>query len=424
MTVISADPTKEFFISMLTRDISLTFSIIDLIDNSADAALASGGYAGKFVKINYSPDQFEIIDNCGGISRVAAAGYAFKFGRPSTAPLSPHSVGRFGVGMKRALFKIGTTFSVESDHPDGSFKISVNEAEWLRQEGPWSFNLSECNSFLEENGTQIKICNLHTPISEKFSDHYFTTSLINEIEKAHYKILRQGFCIEVNGQIVGLKDIGVINNENLGIIGKSLSLGEVSVTIKIGIGSRDYHAAGWYILCNNRMIENANKGSLTGWGVDGMPNFHPDFAYFRGVVEFNSEDGGNLPWNTTKSGVDTDNRVYRTTLIFMKQLMRKVTELLRERTTEQENQAKELIEDTPIINSIEDVPFSSIFDINIPDGFLRPSTTPVTTSNPFRRISYLVEDTSLSKAKLLLGATTNRDVGELTFKYFLSNESE
>ncbi|MGH9433064.1 MAG: hypothetical protein ACRD3T_16150, partial [Terriglobia bacterium] len=36
--LINASPTKEFFISMLTRDIPLTRAIIDLVDNSVDGA--------------------------------------------------------------------------------------------------------------------------------------------------------------------------------------------------------------------------------------------------------------------------------------------------------------------------------------------------------------------------------------------------
>jgi len=35
---IDASPTKEFFISMRTRDVQLTRAIIDLIDNCVDGA--------------------------------------------------------------------------------------------------------------------------------------------------------------------------------------------------------------------------------------------------------------------------------------------------------------------------------------------------------------------------------------------------
>ncbi|MBF0956152.1 MAG: hypothetical protein HXK15_07140, partial [Actinomyces sp.] len=40
-----ASPTKQFFVSMLTRDIGLADAILDLLDNCLDGAmrLASGG---------------------------------------------------------------------------------------------------------------------------------------------------------------------------------------------------------------------------------------------------------------------------------------------------------------------------------------------------------------------------------------------
>ena len=69
---INAEPTKDFFISMLTRDISLLSSLVDLIDNSVDAALSSGGFSGKTIEISLNGQRFEIIDNCGGISKKAA----------------------------------------------------------------------------------------------------------------------------------------------------------------------------------------------------------------------------------------------------------------------------------------------------------------------------------------------------------------
>jgi len=38
MGTFSADPTKDFFIDMLTRDIPLEWAILDLIDNCVDGA--------------------------------------------------------------------------------------------------------------------------------------------------------------------------------------------------------------------------------------------------------------------------------------------------------------------------------------------------------------------------------------------------
>ena len=50
---IKASPTKEFFISMLTRDISTDRAILDLIDNSIDAATQSEKHNAT-IKLNAS----------------------------------------------------------------------------------------------------------------------------------------------------------------------------------------------------------------------------------------------------------------------------------------------------------------------------------------------------------------------------------
>ncbi|KYF59294.1 hypothetical protein BE08_43250 [Sorangium cellulosum] len=94
-----AVPTKQFFVSMLTRDISLDDAILDLIDNCLDGALrlADGeavAYGKHFVKIKLSKEQFSLEDNCGGIPREVAISYAFKLGRePDDQRDSEHRVG-------------------------------------------------------------------------------------------------------------------------------------------------------------------------------------------------------------------------------------------------------------------------------------------------------------------------------------------
>jgi hypothetical protein len=109
-----AIPTKQFFVSMLTRDISLADAILDLVDNCLDGALrfANNGevdYTKHFVKITLADEFFAIKDNCGGIPRDVAKNYAFKMGRePDDERDSDNeTIGMYGVGMKRAIFKMG-----------------------------------------------------------------------------------------------------------------------------------------------------------------------------------------------------------------------------------------------------------------------------------------------------------------------------
>ena len=82
---IDAYPTKEFFINSITKDIHLIHVIPDLVDNCYDGALKLGkkdDLKGLGVEIEYDKDHFTIKDNCGGITKIIATKYAFKFGNP------------------------------------------------------------------------------------------------------------------------------------------------------------------------------------------------------------------------------------------------------------------------------------------------------------------------------------------------------
>ncbi len=131
----SAEPSKYFFIDMLTRDIPLEWAILDLIDNSVDGARneiitkrkdfrSPKAYKGFYIHLKLNEKEFVIEDNCGGFTKKAASEYTFKFGRPKGENDFPKgSVGRFGVGMKRGMFKIGTYFIVETKNGKDHFIV-------------------------------------------------------------------------------------------------------------------------------------------------------------------------------------------------------------------------------------------------------------------------------------------------------------
>jgi len=138
---IDANPTKEFFIHMLTKDIGLVRAIVDLVDNSWDGALrAAQGemFSDLSIEVNTSADQFSITDNCGGIPFQIAKDYAFRFGRPVDMQRTDHSVGQFGVGMKRSLFKMGKFFQITSCSKDCQFVIEIDVDKWVKK-SKWEF---------------------------------------------------------------------------------------------------------------------------------------------------------------------------------------------------------------------------------------------------------------------------------------------
>jgi hypothetical protein len=117
METANANPEKRFFISLITRDISLIDAILDLIDNAIDALVRTTGIdpyrdfilrlgkplpgiLGK-ISIAFSKNEFKIQDNCGGITFKSASQDVFRFGHPD--PEKRISLSVFGIGMKRAF---------------------------------------------------------------------------------------------------------------------------------------------------------------------------------------------------------------------------------------------------------------------------------------------------------------------------------
>ena len=136
--VVNASPTKDFFVNMLVRDILLKQAIIELIDNSIDGARRfrrNNEFSGLKIEIKFDSAKFIIEDNCGGIPLDVATERAFRFGRPQNIGKEDvETTGIFGIGMKRALFKIGKKFSIHSATINTEFQLDLDVDEWLKKD--------------------------------------------------------------------------------------------------------------------------------------------------------------------------------------------------------------------------------------------------------------------------------------------------
>ena len=174
-----ASPTKQFFVLMLTRDISLADAILDLLDNCLDGArrLAKDGavdYAKHFVKIEIAEDHFLIVDNCGGIPREVAKDYAFKMGREpdDNRDSDAETIGMYGVGMKRAIFKMGRNAWVRTRHGDDTFEVPIT-LQWLEAKNWDPLPINESSEQLDESGTTIYVGDLYEGVSRHFANEAF-----------------------------------------------------------------------------------------------------------------------------------------------------------------------------------------------------------------------------------------------------------
>ncbi|HUZ13679.1 MAG TPA: ATP-binding protein [Caulobacteraceae bacterium] len=336
-----ANPTKAFFVRMITRDISLSDCILDLVDNSVDAASVRLGsppttldqepdYSPYRIDIEFSADRFRVRDNCGGISLDDATDYAFTFGRRDDAENDPYSIGVYGIGMKRAVFKLGETIRVHSTYrqADGalsSFAAPINVPAWLAKPDPWDFDLEEAAD-LGEPGVEIVVESLHDGVAAEFGNPTFVNELAGTLRRDYARFLSFGLTISLNGKALQGIKFEILAAADITPVRTELCVDDVKVDIIAGMGARplddnDPDALegiedrwGWYVLCNDRVVIAANKSEATGWGENGVPKWHPQYAGFVGLILISAKDAVNLPLTTTKRSVDQSSAVYRATM--------------------------------------------------------------------------------------------------------------
>jgi hypothetical protein len=427
---IDVTPTRALFVEMLTRDLLLNRAVIDLVDNSVDGAKrlrpeSGADLQGLEIAINLNAERFEITDNCGGIGIDLARRYAFRFGRARGMPATPGSVGQFGVGMKRALFKFGHKFEVVSTTATDYFEIRVNVDEWENEPGPWRFAFEslqvDLNNPVEETGTKIVAAPLRNDARAQFGSQAFVTSLAREIQSAQQQHIDCGLRIAVNGSSLIATPWKLVQGAGIEphFFEDTVQLegGMVQRRIYAGLGDSLPQAAGWYVFCNGRMILEADQSRTTGWerGDDEedvvIPKFHGQFARFRGYVFLDSDNAALLPWNTTKTGVDSDTDIWRNTYAKMRSIMRPIIDALNRLDRE-----KELAENVrPIEIALRNSSSRSIRSITRIGPFVVPAAPPGPRPPPWTSIQFSRPKVKVDQLRQVFGATSNAHLGELLF---------
>jgi hypothetical protein len=427
---IDVSPTRMLFVEMLTRDIRLDRAVLDLVDNSIDGAkrLRPGeqtDLSGLEIAISLSGEKFQIVDNCGGIGIDVAKHYAFRFGRAKGMAPTPGSVGQFGVGMKRALFKFGHEFSVCSSTINERFELEVNVDTWEKEEGPWRFVFKSMETDLDvpvaDTGTDILVKPLRDDVKVQFGTAVFRNGLGRQIEAVQQQYIDRGLRIVFDGktllpspwQLTRGSGIEPMYSEDELQIGSSI----VKRRIFAGVGRSSPQEAGWYVFCNGRMILSADQTSSTGWepgddeqGVT-VPKYHGQFARFRGYVFLDAEDASLLPWNTTKTGVDEDTDIWRNTYLQMRSAMRPVIDFLNKLAEETDNPQSQ----RPLSDAISRAQPQAIRSIVRRGPFIVPSPAtgpkpPPWTSVQFRRLKSQVDE-----LKEIYQASSNSELGGIIF---------
>lgn len=473
-STVSAGAEKRFFIEMLTKDIELLPAIVDLVDNSVDGARRlhpDGDLQGQWVHIQVDGDEFRIEDNSGGIEIDIARDYAFRFGRPRAFQGVPKSVGQFGVGMKRAIFKLGDRFQVTSAYRrigtgtagDSSFKLEVDVNDWELQE-EWTFQFSEFEEHAPlpdglDAGTTIAVTALHPSVGEDFGDGSVIDELKRELELRHQESLDRGLVLTLNGAQLRPTRPSLQNSPLLSPIRRTFSVptetGVVDVELFAGtvqgetrrdniddvdLGDaesfQDPSNAGWYLFCNDRLLMVADTSYVTGWGNPAAA-FHPQYRLFRGYVYLSADDASLLPWNTTKTAVDRDSPVFRVVASQMKSTLvavqaqinkeKKVRKVFAGEVRDAEARGDATLPARPeLLAAFEDADDVPLRQLPQSETMIVPLEPPTRKRTPppanIKRIQYEVDIEDFESAADILGTHNGSEVGRQTFAYFVEAE--
>lgn len=347
---------------MLTRDIALEDALLDLLDNCLDGIVRAGinkndtdrPYAGYSAKLILNPLYFLIEDNCGGIPIKTAKNYAFRLGRAPQEPTAEDSatIGMYGIGMKRAIFKLGREAVVESRH-DQAFQVVFTE-DWMGSEDWEPLTMYDVpDAAAAPSGTRIEVHTLNPDVAASFSEAQWIEDFRRTLARHYSIIIAKGFEVLVGTRDGPEGDLRAVIPEDFALLRSpgegdaaritpyiySGTIRNVEVEVYAGLyrtlptadeaereedtsGSSD--DAGWTVACNDRVVIWKDKSRLTGWGEANVPVFHGQFIAITGLVLLRSSDPSKLPLTTTKRGIDASSELYSE----VKDLMQEATKFL------------------------------------------------------------------------------------------------
>ncbi|MFZ5748732.1 MAG: ATP-binding protein [Pseudomonadota bacterium] len=316
----------------------------DLVDNSIDAARNEllkrsapavderglpSSYAGFHIDIELTGTSVLVRDNCSGMEREDLSYRAFRTGAKSQHPFG---IGHFGVGLKRAIFKLGTAVSLETDNGVDNFDFEFTEQAVLAAgDEPL---LAERRPSSRKKGNALRIGGLRSDVAVDFDSSIWMERLADGLRIRYGIFTRKGLSISLNGKRIPMFGPAV-RDRDVGPVKYATQIMRTEKGVRIFAEAglhEDYRIKdleadydknrhveiskeqGWYVVCNDRIILVADRTTRTGWTT----GWHQEYAGFLGWVHYVAADPELLPWDSKKSGINESSEAHRESVAWLK----------------------------------------------------------------------------------------------------------
>ncbi|MCR1795832.1 ATP-binding protein, partial [Leptospira sp. id769339] len=308
-----ATPSKAVFRSIIA-DYDAKAALCELIDNSIDvwSLKSSKNSLNIDINIDIQRQVIKITDNAGGIKQddlhhIVGPGH-------SSNDSNSHIIGIFGVGSKRAVVALSPYTTIKSRYKKNqTCSVEITD-EWLKDED-WKFPVYEVTN-IAESSTEIEMTKIRDILTGQS-----VRDIKDHISAIYGKLLTsQSIILKLNGEQLKSSHFDKEWSFNPDVPPQGydwpVKIGGEKVNVKIsgGLivegGDSGHGEYGVYVYCNNRLIVRSLKTPEVGFtkGQVGVP--HNSISLARVIVEIEGP-AGQMPWNSSKNGIDTKHKVYQ-----------------------------------------------------------------------------------------------------------------
>lgn len=328
---LDATPSKRLYESIIA-DYDLVKAITELVDNPLDVWIKTGKAKSVKVEVELDIKQQRILvkDNIGGIKKEELS-YIIAPGHTSNDN-EFETIGIFGVGCKRAVVHLAQETKIKTGEKKGKTYLVEFDDTWLKDQDNWELPIFETDESVYA-GTVIELVKLRSTITQEK-----IAQLQDHLESTYARFLNDPkVSILLNG--VPLKPITFENwafppnfepREYIGTLpttsGRSVRVHVLAgLTLESGDQEGEY---GMYFYCNDRLIAKALRTFDVGFSVGLAGKPHSDASLARVIVSLLGEPKL-MPWNSSKSGINTSHEVFLALQKWLVQVMKDYTSLSR-----------------------------------------------------------------------------------------------